>query len=65
MNRDNINDYWIGLVQELRKLPAETGWLEFKENNESPNDIGQYLSALSNTAALQGKANAYIGVGHP
>jgi ATP-dependent DNA helicase RecG len=54
------NDYFVGLVTELRKLPAETGWVEFKENITNPNDIGEYLSALSNSAALDGKANAYL-----
>jgi len=53
-------DYLQGLVTELRKLPAETGWVEFKENNSNPEEIGEYLSALSNTAALNGKANAYL-----
>ncbi len=53
-------DYLKGLVTELRKLPAETGWVEFKEDYSNPEDIGEYLSALSNTAALNGKANAYL-----
>ena len=53
-------DYLQGLVTELRKLPAETGWVEFKENNSSPEEIGEYLSALSNAAVLNGKANAYL-----
>ncbi len=53
-------EYLNSLVAELRKLPAETGWAEFKENNANPEDIGEYLSALSNTAALNGKANAYV-----
>ena len=58
-SRPNI-DYLVGLVTEFRKLPAETGWVEFKENDSNPEDIGEYLSALSNTAALQGKTNAYL-----
>jgi ATP-dependent DNA helicase RecG len=53
-------DYLSGLLVELCKQPAETGWLEFKENNDSPEDIGEYLSALSNTAAILGKAQAYL-----
>lgn len=40
------------LVRELVNLPAETEWLEFKRNNERPEDIGEYISALSNSAAL-------------
>jgi len=53
-------EYLVGLVRELRKLPRETEWLEFKENNAEPHGIGEYLSALSNAAALDGKANAYL-----
>lgn len=58
VNRDQ--DYWAGLVRELCKLPAETSWLEFKHNNDDPDSVGEYLSALSNAAALDGKANAYL-----
>ncbi|MEP7245056.1 MAG: ATP-binding protein [Gammaproteobacteria bacterium] len=60
MNTERTGEYFCSLVTELRKLPAETGWLEFKENVCRPEDIGEYLSALSNTAALEGKANAYL-----
>lgn len=60
MNGAPTQEYLNGLVTELRKLPAETGWVEFKENNSNPEDIGECLSALSNTAALQGKANGYL-----
>ena len=60
MNAATNQDYLIGLVTELRKLAAETGWVEFKENNSNPEDIGEYISALSNTAALQNKANGYL-----
>lgn len=60
MSTDRAPEYVSGLISELRKLPAETCWLEFKENNSDPEDIGEYLSALSNTAAIEGKANAYV-----
>jgi ATP-dependent DNA helicase RecG len=53
-------DYQSGLITELRKLSTEVGWAEFKENNFNPEDIGEYISALSNTAALNGKTNAYV-----
>ena len=49
-----------GLVDELRKLSSETRWVEFKEDNSNPNDIGEYLSALSNMAALEGKESSYL-----
>lgn len=48
------------LVRELAALPAETPWLEFKHNKADPQDIGEYLSALANAAALEGKARAYL-----
>ena len=57
---DKSQEYLAGLVNELCKLPSETGWLEFKTNNAFPEDIGEYLSALSNSAALHQKANAYL-----
>jgi predicted HTH transcriptional regulator len=60
MNTVPTQDYLNSLVAELRKLPAETGWVEFKENKADPEEIGEYLSALSNTAALFGKANGYV-----
>jgi predicted HTH transcriptional regulator len=60
MNSLYPHDYLDGLVSELRKLPKETGWVELKENNSSPEDIGEYLSALSNTAALEDKAYGYV-----
>ena len=52
--------YWASLAHELSSLPHETGWLEFKHNNAEPREIGEYISALANTAALEGKAHAYL-----
>ncbi|MHA3887625.1 ATP-binding protein [Stutzerimonas degradans] len=53
-------DYLVSLVRELCKLPAETSWLEFKRNNADPLEVGEYLAALSNAAALDGKSSAYL-----
>ncbi len=50
-------EYWISIVHELRKLPHETEWVEFKRNNDNPEEIGEYLSALANSAALFNKAS--------
>lgn len=60
MTTDRSNDYLAGLVRELCKQPAETEWLEFKQNNAEPQEIGEYLCALANSAALCGKAFAYL-----
>ena len=48
------------LVNELRKLPNETQWLEFKHNNYDPAMIGQDISALANSAAMCEKGCAYM-----
>lgn len=60
MTIDRSKDYLNGLIRELCKLPQETEWVEFKHNNDNPDEIGEYLSALANSAALNGKANAYL-----
>ena len=60
MSTDRTPEYLISLVNELRKLPRETEWVEFKQNNAAPEEIGEYLSALANSAALVGKAFAYL-----
>lgn len=47
-------------LTELLGLPAETEWVEFKHNKAEPQEIGEYLSALSNAAALHGQAYGYL-----
>lgn len=53
-------EYLRGVVRELRKLPRETEWFEFKANQFDPQEVGEYISALANSAALAGKASAYL-----
>jgi predicted HTH transcriptional regulator len=60
MTTDRTAEYLISLVRELCKLPKETEWVEFKVDNDNPQEIGEYLSALANSAALAGKAFAYL-----
>lgn len=60
MTTQRNEDYLLGLVNELRKLPHETEWVELKVNNYNPQEIGEYISALSNAAALNGKAFGYL-----
>ncbi len=48
------------IVDELRTLPVESEWFEFKHNNSDPEEIGEYISALSNGALLNDKAHAYL-----
>ena len=60
MTTDRSAEYLAGQVRELCKLPRETEWLEFKGSNADPQEIGEYLSALANAAAYNGKAFAYL-----
>ena len=53
-------DYYISLIERLRKLPVETEWLEYKSNNTEPQMIGEYISALSNSVALNNKEKGYL-----
>ena len=49
-----------GLLLRLADLPHETEWVELKRDNDAPEDIGEYLSAISNSAALHGKEAGFI-----
>ena len=48
------------LVDDLRAKPAETTWIEFKENNADGPLIGKLISALSNAARLADQHFAYV-----
>ncbi len=60
MNGGRSAEYLVSLVHELRRLPRETEWVEFKENHAEPREVGEYISALANAAALVGKAFGYL-----
>lgn len=47
-------------LRSLLETPTEREWVEFKQNNSDPEDIGEYISALSNAAALQDQRAAYL-----
>lgn len=47
-------------LMELLHLPREQATVEFKENLQDAETIGQYLSALANTAALERKDRAWM-----
>jgi len=53
-------EYLRSLLKELSSLPNETEWVEFKHNNDDAPLIGEYISALANSAALFGKKSAYL-----
>ncbi|MGW3344876.1 ATP-binding protein [Nonomuraea rubra] len=50
----------LELVKHLLAMPRETEWLEDKQSNSDPEKIGEYLSALSNAAALAGVERGYM-----
>jgi len=56
MNADEFGK----IVKELVSLPGETEWVEFKHNNGDPEDIGEYISAIANAAALHGKDRGFV-----
>lgn len=51
------------LLSRLISLPKETQWVEFKENNFSPEEIGSQISALSNGACLYNQSMGYLVFG--
>ena len=48
------------LLFELINSPNETEWLEFKVNNNNSEEIGEYISAISNSACIVDKDFGYI-----
>lgn len=53
----------IKVIDRLLKLPKECEWVEFKSNFNGENDIGKYISALSNGAYLQNEPYGYLVFG--
>src|SRR5215475_10976697 len=47
------------LIRALLAEP-ESEWIEYKHNNDNPEEIGEYLSAMANAAALHQKEAGYI-----
>ena len=48
------------IIEDVRKHQYESPWVELKRNNYSPQEIGEYISALANTAALFNQEHAYL-----
>lgn len=48
------------LLAKLCAAPTEASWLEFKENNVEPHEIGEYVSALANAAVLEHRTHSYM-----
>ena len=54
------NSIIADIVNEARNRPAELPWIEFKANNCDPQEIGEYVSALSNAAALFNQEHGFL-----
>ena len=50
----------IARIDQLRGQPTETEWLEFKRNRYEPEQLGEYLSALANSACLADQPAGYL-----
>lgn len=53
----------IKLVERLSTLSIEAEWLEFKVNNDKPDLIGEYISAIANSATLCDRRCGYLVFG--
>ena len=47
-------------IRKLISYPTEQEWFEFKENWYEPHMLGEYISAISNAAALKGVPAGYL-----
>ena len=54
---------YVALVDRLRRQSSETEWLEFKRLRCAPDQLGQYLSALANSACLAEQPKGYLVLG--
>jgi predicted HTH transcriptional regulator len=50
----------IRTVQTVRSVEHENECIEFKHNNSNPEDIGEYISAIANSAALMKQPAGFI-----
>ncbi len=50
----------LDTLERLRSLPREAATVEFKSNLDKADEIGQYISALANSAVLEGHDRAWL-----
>ena len=60
MNPPRSCQHYIDLVKALCRPGGEAEWVEYKLNNANPEEIGQYISALANAAALSDQPFGYL-----
>ncbi len=54
-----VKDY-AAIVRSLCRPDGETEWIEYKRNRVSPEEVGRYISALANGAALNEQPFGYL-----
>ena len=54
------NQELLELLERMRNRTQEGATVEFKSNLRDPSEIGQYISALANSAALEGATRAWV-----
>ena len=52
--------HYVDLVRTLCRPGGEAEWVEYKLNNTNPQETGQYISALANSAALNDQRFGYL-----
>ena len=57
---DIFMDKYIKIIKDIIDYHSEEEWFEFKENWFEAHGIGEYISALSNAAAICRKEFAYL-----
>lgn len=50
----------VSIINDLRGYETEREWFEFKENWFIADELGEYICALANTAAMFGRKYAYM-----
>jgi predicted HTH transcriptional regulator len=63
-NNFDMNDKeFRTIIADIQASPRECEWVEFKENNSNPEEIGEYVSALANGASYMGQSKGYLVFG--
>lgn len=56
---DELNEL-TSRLDRILALGRECAWVEFKRNNGDPHEIGEYISALSNSTALHEQGRGFM-----
>ena len=60
MSSVQSTQHYVDLVRTLCRPGGEAEWVEYKLNNTNPQETGQYISALANSAALNDQRFGYL-----